>query len=304
MEQRIKEEIVFTDEFVSLSFQKTRANQSITLNLVGMSSYLDFSNMESDFDPTLVEYESSNPDIAIAWNGRILARGVGTAQITVTYFDLQQIINVTVKNAVSRELQEALEYNVQAQNTSRTSTSQERLDIIYKAVDMVTVEWVPTTNLTGWRNEMTFVPTQVYYGIPYSQTVNQVDDIAFLSAMSNDDFYDSYTRFSIQMPKYGSDCSGFVSLAWGISRTVTDGFYKNYPSIGDFSDLQTGDAIVSAQIGHIILISSNYETPSSSSGYTEPYLVCYEQSPYDADLTFHTYSQLNGLGYKAISKFN
>ncbi len=44
MAQRIKEEIVFTDEFVSLSFQKARANQSITLNLVGMSSYIDFSN--------------------------------------------------------------------------------------------------------------------------------------------------------------------------------------------------------------------------------------------------------------------
>ncbi len=224
--------------------------------------------------------------------------------ITVTYYDLQQIIDVNVKKAVSRELQEALEYNIQAQNTSRTSTSQERLNIIYKAADMVSVEWIPVANLTGWRNEMTFVPTQVYYGIPYSQTVNQVDDIAFLSSMSNNDFYDSYTRFSIQMPKYGSDCSGFVSLAWGISRINTTSFYNNYTSIGDFSDLQTGDAIVSTQVGHIILVSSNYETPPSGSSYSEPYLVCYEQSPYDADLTFHTYSQLSGKGYKAISKFN
>lgn len=46
------------------------------------------------------------------------------------------------------------------------------------------------------------------------------------------------------------------------------------------------------------------QTPPSGSSYNESYLVCYEQTPYDAELTFNTYSQLSSKGYKAISKFN
>lgn len=304
VEKLIGEEIVFTDEIVTFSFQKARNNQSITLNLVGMSSYLDFSSMDSSFDATLVEYESSNPEVAVAWNGRILARGVGTAQITINYLDLQQIIDVTVKKEISSELKEALEYSVYTQNSTRAVVPQERLDIIYKASDMVTVQWTPTQSLVGWNNEMSYEPGNIYFGVPYSQSVNQVDDIEFSSALSNGDFYDAYSRFSIQMPKYGSDCSGFVSIAWGINRITTSTFYNNYPSIGDFTELQTGDAVVSTQDRHIILVSTNYETPPGGSSYTEPYLVCFEQLQYDADLTFHTYAQLSRLGYKAISKFN
>lgn len=43
----------------------------------------------------------------------------------------------------------------------------------------------------------------------------------FVTAMKSADFYDNYTYFDIIMHKYGNDCSGFVSFAWGTSRKTT-----------------------------------------------------------------------------------
>lgn len=298
-EEIMVKEVVFEDEFLDISLFQTRATNNITINMVGMSTYLNFTNMGNDFDASLVEYSSDNADVAIAWDGRILARGVGYTQITIKYNDLQQVVNVNVQNDIPTELVDAL-YTVQATRTARLSS--ERTAIINKGADMTAVSWTPTSDLTGWKNGYTFKSGTTYFGVPYSQTPNQVDDIGFINAMSNANFYTAYNG---TMPRYGSDCSGFVSFAWGISRTTTATFY-NYSSIGDYSNLEPGDAVVyrSGGAGHIILVGVNMQTPPSGSSYNESYLVCYEQTPYDAELTFNTYSQLSSKGYKAISKFN
>ena len=67
-EEIIAEDIIFTDEFLEIS-PKARVNSSITINMVGMSTYLDFSSMGSDFDKSMVEYSSEDADVAIAWDG-------------------------------------------------------------------------------------------------------------------------------------------------------------------------------------------------------------------------------------------
>ena len=53
----------------------------------------------------------------------------------------------------------------------------------------------------------------------------------------------------------------------------------------------------------MFLITINWEVPPSGSGYDESYVVCYEQTPYNAQLTFHTYTQLSQGGYIPFSKF-
>ena len=54
---------------------------------------------------------------------------------------------------------------------------------------------------------------------------------------------------------------------------------------------------------HMFLITINFEVPPSGSGYDEPYVVCYEQMLYNAQLTFHTYAQLSQGEYIPFSKF-
>ncbi|MBR3762839.1 MAG: hypothetical protein IKK59_08905 [Lachnospiraceae bacterium] len=306
-ESMIAEEIVFGDDVVDFSALCSDKITNIYINLEGMSVYVDFSGMEENFDATSVEYVSEDADVAIAWDGRILATGKGTTDIILYVGNEQYTINVTVKEAISDELLDAIERVSKGKSLARISV--ERQAIIDKASDMVSILWRPTTNLIGWRNGYTFEAGKVYSGVPYSMTINQCDDVEFEAAMSNSDFYDSYSRTinnkTYTMPKYGSDCSGFVSFAWGMNKVGTNTFIK-YPSIGGYENLQPGDAVVYRvnDEGHIILVLINFQTPSDSSGYDEPYLACYEQTPYHADLTFHTYAALLNGGYKAISKFN
>lgn len=84
----------------------------------------------------------------------------------------------------------------------------------------------PTKDLVGWKGQYIFKKNTRYSGIPYSQTEYQKDDAGFKDALSKSDFYDSYTRFGNTMPKYGSDCSGFVSFAWGVPRETTASFVQ------------------------------------------------------------------------------
>ena len=134
---------------------------------------------------------------------------------------------------------------------------------------------------------------------------NQTDDNEFLDALDYSDFYDGYGS-GTYMPNYGNDCSAFVAICWGLpyqgnSRYNTTKFRQNYSSIGDYADLQPGDALLTN--GHMFLVSQNWETPPSGSSYDEPYVVCYEQTPPQAILSFWTYDQLSSDDYIPISNF-
>ena len=110
------------------------------------------------------------------------------------------------------------------------STLDDRSDIAQKAMDMVYVNWTPTSNLRKWHKASS---TPVYFpantpqwGIPYTQGT-QCDEDTFINHLNySSDFYivqyfDSISRYG---PRYGSDCSGFVSFAWGVPRDNTYGF--------------------------------------------------------------------------------
>lgn len=309
IEQFIKTKVDFSDssEFFVPVFNcdsKSLPTEDITLKLVGMSSYLDLSQMSSDFDFTRIDYESSNADVAIGFDNRILAVGVGTATLTLNYENMQYAVNVTVEEDIPNQVASLMsKYNNEGNKATRSISTSERDNIIQRARDMVYVRWVPTQNLRGWKGKTTFTKGTLYFGIPYSQTGNQVDANGFTSALSYSDFYDNYSISGTAMPKYGNDCSGFVSFAWGISRKTTV-YFNGLPSIGSFSNLQRGDAVVYRinGSGHTFIILQNWITPPSGSSYTESYVSAYEQTPNIAQLTFHTYRQMSNAGYKPITK--
>ena len=170
-----------------------------------------------------------------------------------------QNIAVTVENEVPENIMRNLESEGMAY--ARSTEQTERLNIAQKAIDMVYCHWTPTSDVVGWNNEHTCKANKMQTGVPYSQVYNkQCDDVAFLAAMSNSDFYTSYYNGdNVVMPRYGNDCSAFVAICWGgllyngVDRYNTRKFYDNYASIGSYANLQKGDAVV--KYGHMFLIT-------------------------------------------------
>ena len=123
------------------------------------------------------------------------------------------------------------------------------------------------------------------------------------------------------MPKYGSDCSGFVSFAWGLKRKTTYDFVTGinagtYLKVGNYNPsnlnnkelekayqkLKKGDAVVFRRInkqtnkveGHTFLIAEN-DTKNSK-------VYAYEQTPYKAAYKSHSYSSMAGMLDMPFSK--
>ncbi len=260
-----------------------------------------------DFVTNDVIYDSSDLDVVVAYEGRILARGVGEAVVTIKVGDLEEQINVIVENEIPQELvAQVMEITT---SNARSTESEARNAIVQKGADMVYCMWKPTRDLVGWRSGYIFKADKYQYGIPYSQAYNGMcDNTEFLAAMSKSDFYTTSYEGNIAMPRYGNDCSAFVAICWGLTyngdyRYNTTKFNDNYASIGSYANLQRGDAVVSTSKAHIFLVIQNWEVPPTGSSITTSYVTCYEQTPYNAQLTFWTYNQLSNNSYKAISKF-
>lgn len=254
-------------------------------------------------------WETSDQDVALAYDGRIIAVDKGSATITVKYGMFKEDIEVNVLE--KRNLEDLLYLG----NDQRLMANDDRDIIMYKASDMYNCYWTPSVNdIRGWRNNFTFKVGNTYH-LPYSQTAYQVDDIGFISAFVNyqsSGFYNNYSRVingeSIIMPKYGNDCSGFVSFCLGISRHTTTSFLDgidsgdfnkvgNYdvdsPSYNDlinsYPSLQRGDAVVTE--GHTFLIGAAYDD----------YVICYEQTPFYLQITVWDHEDLANNSYRPFS---
>lgn len=253
----------------------------------------------------LAEWNTDDQEVAIAYDGRILATGKGKTTVTVKYGEYTEVIKVKVnKNLDITALEEEIRKN-------ELSVNSERDNIYSRASAMYNTTWVPKLgqNLVGWKGNFTFTPGHVYR-IPYSQTEYQCNKAGFEDALDFSDFYSSYSRFGLTMPKYGNDCSGFVSFCWNISRHTTSTFlsgiysdefsavgsyYAENPDYYDLLDsyelLQKGDAVVTE--GHTFLIAGNF--PGSD------WVACYEQTPYQLQYTFWDYSDLANKKYRPFT---
>ena len=204
--------------------------QSIVLEETGRVKFID---ILAEYDDGTYEniaseavWSSSDTEIVSVNSGQIIAGNRGTAIITVTYQELEEKISVTVQETidVATKINEILAEENEIMQLSMSSS--ERSSAASRAKEMVEFEWTPTQDLVGWRGNYLFKAGEKVTGMPYSQTEYQKDKAGFVASLSYSDFCSSYSRFGITMPKYGNDCSAFVSFAWGLSRKTTQGFLQ------------------------------------------------------------------------------
>jgi len=300
------------ENIISLQVNKTQ----ITLQHNGLSEFIEITGTLSNGETENLTWKAIpgviDQDVAIIIGDRIMARGKGQADIYMTYGNLETVISVEVLSDI--DLETLMEDNKSETSNANGLTAAERKDIISKASAMYNVSWTPTQTLVSFGN-MFIYNTDQTYNIPYSQTVNQIDDIEFETMVNSSDFYDSYKRYlkpykrRLVMPKYGSDCSGFVSLSWGVQRESTSTFISKiqkgeYPKVGSYdsknptysellnaySNMLPGDAVV--RYGHVILIGENHPD----------FAYCYEQIGLEIELTYWTHSNLANRGYMPFSR--
>lgn len=277
---------------------------------------------------------SSNENIVTVYSGTIRAEGKGTAEILITYNGYTTAFSVTVEKEIDLDnmekelLQQAgIESldNVSYQKTLdeianqtlgivRAKTSQE---ILNKAVAMKNIEWTPTKELDGWDHLFTLPAEVKVTGIPYSQDV-QVDDIEFPKVLKNSDFYEggASTADGTFCPKYGVDCSRYVSYALGITARTTSGMVEDLQGnkgqiakIGTYNvsspsraDLlaaycltEEGNALVHRYKGnHAMLIVYNDKNAEEITVYETTYKL-----PFMATYSYSTLADFHYLPFKA-----
>jgi hypothetical protein len=310
---------VLAEDFLSSNINTINDNQISELNVSvdkieilqkGASEFVDANIILKDGSFTNVNnsaiWISDNPEIVFPYEGRILALNEGSTTVTVYYNDFKQKIDIKV-------LKEKVFEKVPELSILPGTKSSDPSTIKAKCSAMINYGWKPTKNLIGWRDQYTFKANNTYNGIPYSQTEYQKDDTGFGNALKLSDFYDAYSRVidgqSIKMPKYGNDCSGFTSFAWGISRHTSASFIsgiknEEFSKVGEYDvdnptkedlktayeSLTTGDAVVTN--GHVFVIDQN------NSNYTPKSCYCYEQTPYLAIWSIWTYDQMANGKYR------
>lgn len=268
------------------------------------------------------EWKSSNSEVVSAYEGHLIAGIEGVAVVTISYQGVDREILVQVQETVdvAERIKEVLmEEN---ENVLLSMTSSQRDSAVSIAKGMVEMSWMPTQDLIGWKGKV--FPANVWVtGMPYSQTAYQKDQKGFLESMGYSDFYTTYVSGDRLMPRYGNDCSGFVSFAWEISRNTTQGFLKgisngSYSTVGAthykimqdgnglyriynyddvlmkeaFGSISRGDALI--QYGHMFLVAAN--------SYSAKVVYVYEQTPQRAVYTSYTYDELAKDNFVPFSK--
>ena len=220
----------------------------------------------------------------------IRAEGKGIATVFVSYNDYNTSFSVTVEDEVDIEKLEKEFLQYAGVNLSDNSSYEKTLaditnqlsgvthirsaqDILNKAIAMKNIEWTPTQKLEGWDHKVEFPKGVQVKGIPYSQD-KQVDDIEFPKALLKNDFYSggASANDGTFCPKYGVDCSRYVSYALGMAA---------------YSLADEGDALVHQ--GHAMLVVYNDKNAKE--------ITVYETQIKLPIMSTYSYSYLAGKDY-------
>lgn len=222
----VLEELITSDTSVSIPYN----GRSEFIDIIAKIDDDTYVNVTS-----VVDWESENNDIAYAYNGRILANDQGSTTIKASLAGLDVLIDVEVEDYIDLEAEierlNSLYPDSPGSVSTYAITQDERDKIISRGKEMLNVEWTPEQDLDGWKEQSSFPAGKKVVGIPYTQN-QQRDADGFIEALSASDFYDSVTISGKKMPRYGNDCSGFLSFAWDIPRqttyTFTEGIKKEH----------------------------------------------------------------------------
>ncbi len=121
-----------------------------------------------------------------------------------------------------------------------------------------------------------------------------VDKYLEAAADANSVFYTNQSWYNTakKAPYYATDCSAFVSYAWGVSRKTTASIPQISRNIGavttaNVQNIQVGDCLNSNSAGHVVLV-----TGLTYSGSTITGIEITEQTPPQLKRTNHTVSSL------------
>ena len=140
-------------------------------------------------------------------------------------------------------------------------------NIVKRARQLTEIEWTPLEDITQWGYYGVFKAETTYTGVPYGQPVNcngyigyGVSLATFASSVldNTSKLYTTYSSYNKIAPALSTDCSGYVSYAWGLTnRKTTYSIPEVAQKVGDQSlySLQVGDCL-DMQSSHVVLISA------------------------------------------------
>lgn len=143
--------------------------------------------------------------------------------------------------------------------------SQGQQNIVKRARQLHEIEWTPLADVYQWGYRGVFSAGVTYTGLPYGQPVNTgyvgwtVSFSKYMEAVNDNTsvFYTDYSWYNKIAPYYSTDCSGFVSFAWGMKfRHTTYNIPQDAEKVSDQSiySLQVGDCL-NHQTSHVVLVS-------------------------------------------------
>lgn len=232
--------------------------------------------------------------------------------------------------AASYDISLGIEYR---QERDRSLPGQSAITVAYRAQQILNVPWTPVLDYRLRNGSYAYANAQVT-GVPYSQCAasRQCNATQFISHYNdynngvNNSFYTADPVGNGKYnPRYGLDCSGLVSKAWGVPRETTETFFvalrdgttTKFEKVGSYSinsnavvttgvsqttllsiypNLQSGQAVVKRcynnsgdVVGHAMLVSANMPSLSKAT-------FCHAYSNFPCYVT-KTYDQLKNEYY-------
>lgn len=147
--------------------------------------------------------------------------------------------------------------------------TQGQQNIVKRARQQHEIKWTPQIDRYQWGGNGVFQAGVTYRGIPYGQPVQtgyvpwNISFSGFVRAVNDPTsvFYNGYSTYNKIAPYYSSDCSGFVSYAWGTASRMTT---YTLPSV---AQLVSDQSIYSLQVGDILNHSTSHVVLVTAVGY-------------------------------------
>lgn len=135
-------------------------------------------------------------------------------------------------------------------------------NIVRRARQLTEIEWTARQDVTAWNGKNNYKAGQTYTGVPYGQPVGwgyigyEISLKDFLSATETTDSR-FYTRHDGNGTYYATDCSGFVSYAWGLTERRYTGTLSEVATriSGGVDALEVGDCLNLAG-SHVVLVTA------------------------------------------------
>lgn len=168
--------------------------------------------------------------------------------------------------------------NPSAEVSPVPSVSDGQKNIVKRARQLTEIKWTPLEDIYQWGQAGVFKAETTYTGIPYGQPINcngyigygvSLETFASSVLDNTSKFYTTYSNYNKVAPSMSTDCSGYVSYAWGLVNRLT-----TYSMTG-IAEIVSDQSIYSLQIGdcidktssHIVLVSGlSYDSTGSIVG--------------------------------------